>query len=55
MVAHAVYDRYLLSAGDSLIGPAIIEERESTIIIGAGGKAAVDDYGTLRIDTDLTK
>jgi len=31
-----VYDRYQLPAGTSLTGPAIVEERESTLVIGPG-------------------
>ena len=29
----AVYDRYRLRAGDSFAGPALVEERESTVVI----------------------
>ena len=38
-----VYDRYALAAGMTLAGPAIVEERESTAVIGPGGCARVDD------------
>jgi len=37
-----VYDRYLLQPGMRFAGPAIVEERESTLIIGARGRAHVD-------------
>ena len=37
-----VYDRYALAAGMTLTGPAIVEERESTAVIGPGGRARVD-------------
>src|SRR5881397_3044136 len=37
-----VYDRYALAAGMTLAGPAIVEERESTAVIGPGGCARVD-------------
>ncbi|HWP58016.1 MAG TPA: hydantoinase/oxoprolinase family protein [Candidatus Acidoferrales bacterium] len=37
-----VYDRYALKPGDRLAGPAIVEERESTLVIGARGRARVD-------------
>ena len=37
-----VYDRYLLRAGDEIAGPAIIEERESTAVVGPGGGIRVD-------------
>jgi N-methylhydantoinase A len=49
-VPHAVYDRYRLPAGAEIAGPAIFEERESTVIVGAGGRARVDDFGFLWVD-----
>ena len=42
-VETSVYDRYALAAGMTLAGPAIVEERESTAVIGPGGCARVDD------------
>jgi len=39
----AVYDRYTLMPGMKFGGPAIVEERESTLIVGAGGHARVDE------------
>ena len=47
-----VYDRYGLKAGMAFAGPAIVEERESTLIIGARGRAWVDER--LQIVVDLT-
>jgi len=41
-VETSVYDRYALAAGMTLTGPAIVEERESTAVIGPGGRARVD-------------
>ncbi len=41
-----IYDRYRLGPGATFAGPAIIEERESTTIIG-GGHATIDDYRNL--------
>jgi N-methylhydantoinase A len=38
-----VYDRYTLGPGATFSGPAIVEERESTLIIGERGRAQVDD------------
>jgi len=38
-----VYDRYALKPGMTFAGPAIIEERESTLIVGARGRAQVDE------------
>jgi N-methylhydantoinase A len=37
-----VYDRYLLAPGVELDGPAIIEERESTTVVGPGARIIVD-------------
>jgi N-methylhydantoinase A len=39
-----VYDRYALAPGASFSGPAIVEERESTLIVGARGRARVDEH-----------
>ena len=39
----AVYDRYRLGAGSQLDGPAVVEERESTTIVGIGARVMVDD------------
>ena len=40
IVDTAIYDRYTLEPGAEFAGPAIVEERESTLIIGARGRAA---------------
>jgi N-methylhydantoinase A len=40
-----VYDRSRLFAGVDFTGPAIIEERESTIVMGEDASASVDDKG----------
>jgi N-methylhydantoinase A len=42
-VETAVYDRYALKPGMSFAGPAIVEERESTLVIGPRGNARIDD------------
>ncbi|MFQ5827884.1 MAG: hydantoinase/oxoprolinase family protein [Candidatus Methylomirabilia bacterium] len=47
VVECAVFDRYRLSPGLELAGPAIVEERESTTILPPGARACVDDYGSL--------
>ena len=44
-----VYDRYQLGPGTQLTGPAIVEERESTVVIGPGASATVDDFRNLRV------
>jgi N-methylhydantoinase A/oxoprolinase/acetone carboxylase beta subunit len=48
--ATPVYDRYRLAPGDTVAAPAIIEERESTTLLGPGAHATVDEYLTLHID-----
>lgn len=47
MIPHAVYAREQLRPGMRLAGPAIIEEAESTTVVGRGGTVEVDRYGTL--------
>jgi N-methylhydantoinase A len=37
-----VYDRYRLEPGTVLAGPAVVEERESTVVIGPEGRAEID-------------
>jgi len=49
-IPFTVYDRYQLSAGARFEGPAIIEERESTLIVGEAVPISVDEYGFLWID-----
>ena len=39
-----VYDRYALKPGEVFEGPAIVEERESTLVVGARGLAQVDEW-----------
>ena len=50
-ISHTVYDRYRLAPGVDFGGPAIVEERESTVIVGEDGKARVDEYGFLWIES----
>ncbi len=45
----SVYDRYLLPVGATFAGPAIVEERECTVVIGPGAKASVDEEQNLVI------
>ena len=44
-----VHDRYRLEAADVIEGPAIIEERESTTVVGPGDILEVDRTGNLVI------
>jgi N-methylhydantoinase A len=41
-VSCPVYDRYALAPGTEVQGPALIEENESTCVLGLGDKAVVD-------------
>ncbi len=45
----AVYDRYALTSGTPIQGPAIIEEREATTVVHPGDTLRVDDAGNLRV------
>ncbi|GAA4341510.1 hydantoinase/oxoprolinase family protein [Pigmentiphaga soli] len=47
-----VYDRYALAAGTAFDGPAIVEETESAVFIGAGARASIDALGSLRVALD---
>ncbi len=49
-IPYTVYDRYALFPGARFDGPAIIEEKESTLVVGEDGRIAVDDFGFLWID-----
>jgi len=46
-IPYTVYDRYKLFPGAEFPGPAIIEERESTVIAGEDAIVSVDEYGFL--------
>jgi N-methylhydantoinase A len=46
----AVYDRYRFGGGHRFAGPAVVEERESTVVIPPGSSAAVDRDGNLVVD-----
>jgi len=49
-IPYTVYDRYNLFPSARFPGPAIIEERESTLIVGEDSHVSVDDFGFLWID-----
>jgi N-methylhydantoinase A len=44
-----VHNRYDLRPGSRFAGPAIVEERESTVVVGQHGHCTVDAHGNLRI------
>ncbi len=45
-----VYERAELRIGQEIVGPAVIEERESTTVIGPGDRLRVDSLGCLVVD-----
>ncbi len=45
-----VYDRYALAAGHTFDGPAIVEERESTLVVGPGQRAVVTPDLSVRVE-----
>jgi hypothetical protein len=49
-IPYTVYDRYKLFPNAKFKGPAIIEEKESTLIVGEDTTVFVDDYGFLWVD-----
>ncbi|MGQ9636325.1 MAG: hydantoinase/oxoprolinase family protein [Thermodesulfobacteriota bacterium] len=49
-ISYTVYDRYQLPPQAKFEGPAIIEEKESTLVVGEDGTVLVDDYGFLWVE-----
>jgi N-methylhydantoinase A/oxoprolinase/acetone carboxylase beta subunit len=49
-IQYTVYDRYKLFPDAEFRGPAIIEEKESTVIVGEDASVSVDEYGFLWVD-----
>ena len=45
-----VYDMSLLEPGLSLVGPAVIEDPTTTIVVSPGKTVMMDDFGNLHID-----
>jgi len=46
----AVFDRSRMAVGEKFLGPAVVEEPESTAVIGPGGRFHVSRAGNLIID-----
>jgi N-methylhydantoinase A len=44
-----IYDRERLTPGSAAVGPAVIEERNCTVIVPPGHRFAVDAFGTLEL------
>ncbi|MGE3922178.1 MAG: hydantoinase/oxoprolinase family protein, partial [Lautropia sp.] len=51
-VATPVYDRYALRSGERIAGPAIIEERETSIVVGPDARFSIDPNRNLIIDIE---
>src|SRR5215218_2867097 len=45
-----IFDRYRMTVGTQIEGPAIVEERESTTVVGAGATARVAEDGSLIVE-----
>jgi N-methylhydantoinase A len=45
-----VYDRYALAPGMTFAGPALVEERESTCVVGPGATVTIDRFLNLVIE-----
>lgn len=54
-IPFTVYDRYELFPDAAFKGPAIIEERESTVIVGEDASVRMDAYGFLWIELNTGK
>ena len=48
----AVYDRYALRPADTIVGPAIIKEHESTTVLPPGDELTLDEQLNLRLRID---
>ena len=49
-VPTAVYDRALLRPGDTIDGPAVIEQLDSTTLVWPDSHARVDELGNLLLE-----
>lgn len=47
-----IYNRYLLTPADRIVGPAIVEEAECTVVLGVNDVATLDLNGNLIADID---
>jgi N-methylhydantoinase A len=46
-----IYDRTLLKGGASIVGPAVLEQSDTTILVPPGASATVDSYLNIVIET----
>jgi N-methylhydantoinase A/oxoprolinase/acetone carboxylase beta subunit len=52
MVPAAVVEREQLAPGDTVDGPAVVQEHFSTVVIGTSGAGRVEDSGALVVTVD---
>ncbi len=52
-VSCPVYDRYRLFPGAAFSGPAIVEERECTVVVGCEGRGEIDEENNLILTMPL--
>jgi N-methylhydantoinase A len=52
MIDAVVVERGALAPGDVVHGPAVVQEMESTVVIGAGGAGRVHECGALVVELD---
>src|SRR5439155_1328452 len=50
LVEVSVLDRYKLGPGREVVGPCVVEEQASTVVIGPGGRGKVDGSGSLVVE-----
>ena len=50
LVDVSVLDRYRLGPGREVVGPCVVEEQASTVVIGPGGRGKVDGSGSLVVE-----
>ena len=48
----AIYERARLEPGMELMGPAVIEEPASTVVVFPGDRVSIDDHGNLYLELD---
>ena len=51
-VRSAVYERYTLAPGELVTGPALVQERESTVVVGPAATAEKDELGNLTLSIE---
>ena len=51
-VETTVYDRYALEPGSRIVGPAVVEEKESTAVVALGWSGRIDEFLNLILERD---